>query len=374
MTDKTNIYDKARERVIKSTQDSDELTARRDSEHVSKEVYTPNTPALLKPKHLSRIEKHFSNLTSRCAHPFYFDEGNLQFRLKFLQFGILPDISNPISIGFYIGSLPAILMLSTWPFTSGIGGDIDPEYFKEVPDTLKSAVAEAQLGPFLPKVSTILNATVTLNQNAITQILPIGSINVGVLLEERNGNPVHGILRTPPSGINYLTQATRHWPIPSIDRADNIPLHDALSIGKTAISLRDLKKLKPRDIILFDTCIALDSEEVELTIEKSLSVSIQKKEDNYIVTSINQNSGNNGSNNITEELDDLNVQLTFRVGQREISIKELRSLSPGYIFTLSDTKDTTVSLICNGQVIGEGELVETGNKTGVRVLNIFNES
>lgn len=374
MTDKTNIYDKARERVLKSTQDSGDLTVPQDTEKDSNGFIKPDDLSLFVPRKLSRIENHFSNLASRCSHPFYFDEDKHQFRFKFLEFGYLPDISNSISIGFYIGSLPGILMLSSWPFTSEIGGDIDPEYFNKIPDTIKSAIAEVQLRPFLPKVSTICKATVSLNQNAIARTLSVGSINLGILLEERNSSPVHGILRIPPSGINCLTQAKRNWPIPSIDRTDNILLRAALSIGKTTISLGDLKKLEPRDIILFDTCVSLESEEVELTIEESLSIFIQKKEDKYIVTGINQNTSNAELNKITEELDDLNVQITFRIGQRDISIKELRSISPGYIFTLSDTNDTTVSLICNGQTIGEGELVETGNKTGVRVLNIFNES
>lgn len=68
-------------------------------------------------------------------------------------------------------------------------------------------------------------------------------------------------------------------------------------------------------------------------------------------------------------IDDLPVSLVFDVGQIELNVGQLRTLNPGYTFELPGMPDRLVTIRANGREIGQGELVEVGDKVGVRIVN-----
>jgi type III secretion protein Q len=73
-------------------------------------------------------------------------------------------------------------------------------------------------------------------------------------------------------------------------------------------------------------------------------------------------------------IDDVPVRLTFDLGEREISLGDLRSLEPGYLFNLGRDPRSTVSIRANGRLIGDGELVDIEGRVGVSVLRFSLEA
>jgi type III secretion protein Q len=69
-------------------------------------------------------------------------------------------------------------------------------------------------------------------------------------------------------------------------------------------------------------------------------------------------------------LDDIPVRLTFDVGEREISLGDLRSIQPGYVFNLGRDPRSLVNIRANGRLVGEGELVDIEGRVGVSVLRL----
>ncbi|MGH8032692.1 MAG: type III secretion system cytoplasmic ring protein SctQ [Luteimonas sp.] len=66
----------------------------------------------------------------------------------------------------------------------------------------------------------------------------------------------------------------------------------------------------------------------------------------------------------------LPVQLAFEIGQLELSVGELASLQPGYVFALpTHLAGANVTLRANGRVAGRGEVVAVGDTLGVRLLS-----
>lgn len=72
-------------------------------------------------------------------------------------------------------------------------------------------------------------------------------------------------------------------------------------------------------------------------------------------------------------LDDIAVRLTFDVGDREITLGDLRSIQPGYVFNLGRDPKSLVSIRANGRLVGEGELVDIEGRLGVSVLRFRSE-
>lgn len=71
-----------------------------------------------------------------------------------------------------------------------------------------------------------------------------------------------------------------------------------------------------------------------------------------------------------EVVGDIQVPLTFCVGESLIDIRRLESLTAGYTFELSTLVESAVSIKVFGQVIGHGQLVQIGDGLGVRLLDL----
>jgi type III secretion system YscQ/HrcQ family protein len=69
------------------------------------------------------------------------------------------------------------------------------------------------------------------------------------------------------------------------------------------------------------------------------------------------------------DVDALPVQLLFEIGQIASSVGQLRTLGAGFTFELPAVPDRLVTIWANGRAIGQGEIVDLGEKFGVRVAH-----
>ena len=68
------------------------------------------------------------------------------------------------------------------------------------------------------------------------------------------------------------------------------------------------------------------------------------------------------------DTDVLPVQLVFLAGETEVALRDLRQITPGYVFDLGAARRPNVEVRANGRRIGIGELVEIDRRVGVRIL------
>ena len=73
----------------------------------------------------------------------------------------------------------------------------------------------------------------------------------------------------------------------------------------------------------------------------------------------------------TDDLGDLEVQLTFELGRQTVELEQLRTVAPGYVFALGRSPDDPVDIVANGRRIGRGEIVRVGDGLGVRLIRLF---
>jgi type III secretion protein Q len=73
----------------------------------------------------------------------------------------------------------------------------------------------------------------------------------------------------------------------------------------------------------------------------------------------------------TDDLGDLEIQLTFELGRQTVELEQLRTIAPGYVFALGRSPDDPVDIVANGRRIGRGEIVRVGDGLGVRLIRLF---
>ncbi|MEM9341896.1 MAG: FliM/FliN family flagellar motor switch protein [Pseudomonadota bacterium] len=70
-------------------------------------------------------------------------------------------------------------------------------------------------------------------------------------------------------------------------------------------------------------------------------------------------------------LDDLDIRLSFRAGEAEMSLKALRELAPGSIIEMTDPATAEVEILANGRPVGTGELINVAGRRAVQIRRLF---
>lgn len=162
------------------------------------------------------------------------------------------------------------------------------------------------------------------------------------------------------------------------DDWDLLPIPVALVVGWVDLAAGTLPQIEPRDVLMLDECLLRDGGQellVHLGSHLGLRCAIDGPELRVlegvkeIMSDATLSMAAGGG-----VLDDIPVRLTFDVGEREISLGDLRSLLPGYVFNLGRDPKSVVSIRANGRLIGEGELVDIEGRIGVSVLRFRLES
>lgn len=183
---------------------------------------------------------------------------------------------------------------------------------------------------------------------------------------------MHGILSGDDAALGHLASlVTRAAAEPCLeDSAIPLPIH--LVAGTLGMTLAELQTVAAGDVLLTDlsryrgdglctlfvsgrglgighvigTAFSLQ----QLTLPSSITMA-----DAATASSIN----------------DLNVELTFVVGQTTLTVGDLRNLAVGYTFELFTPAGQGISICANGKDIGKGEIIEVGGHLGVRVTELF---
>lgn len=75
----------------------------------------------------------------------------------------------------------------------------------------------------------------------------------------------------------------------------------------------------------------------------------------------------------SNRLDSLSIDVSFQVGELQLTLNELQKIQPGYIFDLQKPLESANTLLlANGQCIGKGELVMVGDTLGICLTSIDN--
>ncbi|WP_395687942.1 type III secretion system cytoplasmic ring protein SctQ [Caenimonas koreensis] len=181
-----------------------------------------------------------------------------------------------------------------------------------------------------------------------------------------------GELLLDATASRFLAAALRDQPGIQTDLDWNeLPLRLQLVAGWVDLSASALRGIALRDVVVLDECLLSQDNRLMVTLGPRLGVlcglegsTLQVLEGVQEIMADVDDTGAASSGLI----DDVPVRLTFDLGEREISLGDLRSLQPGYLFNLGRDPRSTVSIRANGRLIGEGELVDIEGRVGVSVL------
>lgn len=178
-------------------------------------------------------------------------------------------------------------------------------------------------------------------------------------------------------GLGFLANVTRARDefYGDLYRWDDLPIVINFCIGWTDVTLKNCEEIEKHDVILFDECMIEKDNTFHIKLGRRSVIEAQIDEKKIsVIRSLEEIMQDEEHTHSEIQLDDIDIRLSFDLGERVLTLAELRLLTPGYIFELGRDLRKSVFIRANGKIIGEGELVDIEGQTGVSVLNFVGKN
>lgn len=161
-----------------------------------------------------------------------------------------------------------------------------------------------------------------------------------------------------------------------------IPVPLGFRLGATTLKLAELVQIAPGDIVRIDTWrsagkgIALTAS-LPGTARYAIAahavdtrIIVDRLEEKTLATSKTEDSTAERihPDGLLDDIEALEVALSFELGTHSVTLGELRSLRPGHAIELAQPlQRSEIRILANGRSVGTGYLIALGDKLGIRV-------
>jgi len=254
------------------------------------------------------------------------------------------------------------------------GGDL-----AVLPETLLLALLEAALEPVTEALEKRSGRQVRLVAAGPAQgeSSPETSRLGFTLRTADGGREVHGTITVDAAGLALLADLADALPAAAAPQDwEDLPVPVRFEVGWVHLAARELAGLEPGDVVLLDETTLAGEDQLFVRVSPTAGFRARLEGPNLTLLTMVETTMTEAETEAraTEDrvasLDDIEVRLTFDVGERQLSLKELRALAPGHCFDLGRELRNAVSIRANGRVVGSGELVQIEDRIGVRIMSL----
>lgn len=143
-----------------------------------------------------------------------------------------------------------------------------------------------------------------------------------------------------------------------------------MSVGFVDLSPDEVAHIDPGDVLVTENAVSIlypNDFSRGWTMAAEASNFRTFRVDKYFQRGVLVESGEAAGNG-KPDVASLPIRVHVILGEKELTFAEIQSLSPGTIVQLDAIRPDSVSLMVNGKILGDGELVDVEGKLAVRVL------
>lgn len=288
------------------------------------------------------------------------------------------------------------LSLKEFPSLSFFSKKYEGIDLKELPAELQPIVLESAYEKTLEMIEESIGVVITVEEITTEQPseLPEEKLYFKVASKKKSFE-LPGCIYLDIAALEFLSALLERGEVEPNNRFNYISMPMHVAIGRETISLSKFKDLDINDIIFLsngdfiengicDVVIAdyfrykatLKQRTVTLTdtMEKESTGEEPLESMEVLEESLGEEVQEDTLEQPMEGFDELPVHLIFEVGQKKVPLADLRSMKAGYTFELPNPAKTPVNIRANGRLIGSGELLQIGDRVGVRVTKFKEKS
>lgn len=207
---------------------------------------------------------------------------------------------------------------------------------------------------------------------------------------------VQGVLYADARGLAVIADLAARLPeTPPFDAAavEDVSVPLRFVVGRTRLAASELRALDRRDVILLDDTTLIEADRLILSVPgigyltarldgttltiEDIARTIMSEDTEAPAGAPDDAAGAGGDEGeagaaepLIDSLDDVEVQLTFDIGQHTLTLGQLRTLTAGAVFNLGRDPRSAVNIRANGRLVGTGELVRVDDHVGVRIATL----
>jgi len=249
-----------------------------------------------------------------------------------------------------------------------------------LPDELRTALIEVLLTEVLTSLNKTMNTAFTVNQAVLSGTGQVSTENVSTVAQislslntESGSVPIR--INVPDiesfnalyTKLNELPMRGKDEPLPEI--CTDIPFGVSLEIGRLRLTQDEFAHLKINDVLLPEA-FAMAGSPLLLRINSSKTLTASCTLDNGTLT-INEFPLILQESDMNEDTqNELDITLSFELEHRQMQLKDISTLAPGYTFALTVDPMTPITILANGRQIGKGRIVDLNGTLGVQVIEL----
>ena len=216
-----------------------------------------------------------------------------------------------------------------------------------------------------------------------------GSCRFAVQLDsDAAGDGQQVLLIADAAALSLLALLARRRPIPERGAPDPAqPLRIRFELSEVLLTPMQLNRLAPHDVLLPDRpidparpllrlrpdahhvlTVRLDAD--GLTVERGLTRTFMDMTEDPSGEQIGNHVGDHGADDTPGRIEDIQLRVSFDLGDRLMTVGELAALRPGQMVAADLEPSRLVAVRANGRLIGRGELVRVDNQVGIRLLGL----
>lgn len=195
-----------------------------------------------------------------------------------------------------------------------------------------------------------------------------------------NGDTVYAALEADALGLMLLAGlVSGAAPADNGVAVDAVPVRVSARLGWTDMPAAELRTLQARDTVFLDQYLVSPEGELWLA-AGAQGLRVRPEQSSYLVTqgwtflmteTPTPPADAEAGAQTPLDIDAIPVRLTFELGERHLTLGELRRLQPGETFDLErPLADGPVMVRANGALLGTGELVEIDGRIGVTLRSL----
>lgn len=328
-------------------------------------------------KRIINSKKDFINEIFRYKRELLLNVGNDDYSVNFL---LTNNISrSTLKSGILINEkLLFELSIEKTFFSRLLNGNDLIEKLDQTPRIFRNFAIEVALEQLLDRLEKHCNCSITYvelqdNQFNINDII---SLNFRISCET-DKSEFFGTIVTNHEGGLWLLKKYGQLPIQTANKFSQIPLTIKFERGHLSLKFSEMTNVEINDIILLDQDETLEKTHIIVSIDPAIKIigriesanKITLLHKKYMDLDLEMETKKNSDTILSHtQIGEIPVHLVFQVGETQLKFSELVDLQPGYIIELDNELNHLVEIKAHGKTIGRGELVEIGDRLGVRVI------